>query len=294
MKQIESRNNPIIKRALKALNNPNAENLIVVEGHKLLGEALKSGARPEILFVTREEALGYDLLQTYAEAITKQSPNLSSSNLLSLELSNNYDKGSFNSITYKIPKSLMRELSTVQTPSEIIAFLTPAVSPKLEDIVKTSEMLVVLDRLQDPGNIGTIIRTSEAMGVSALILLKGCCNQHNHKVIRAAMGSYFRLPIVSNVDAENLFAILNKNGYTTMCADMKGTILKDFKFPEKSALFMGQEGQGLSDYIINNCRARVAIPMYGQVESLNVATSTAICLYEWSRNKQKIEKLIFV
>ena len=66
---------------------------------------------------------------------------------------------------------------------------------------------------------------------------------------------------------------------------MKGTNLINFKFAPKTALFMGQEGQGLSDYITKNCKSRVSIPMYGQVESLNVATSTAICLYEWARNK---------
>ncbi len=275
MKQIESRNNHIIKRALKAISNPNSENLIVVEGYKLLGEALKSGAKPEILFVNSDE----DVSILFER-------NISSEYLSGFQK----ERGCFNNITYKISNGLMRELSTVQTPSDIIAFLTPAVSPILEDVIKNSEMIVVLDRLQDPGNIGTIIRTSEAMGVSSIVLLKGCCNPNNHKVIRAAMGSSFRLPVIPNVDAQLLFNILNNNDYMTICADMKGTILKNFKFLGKSALFMGQEGQGLSDYIITNCKSRIAIPMYGQVESLNVATSTAICLYEWTRNRTKSEK----
>ena len=263
MKIIESRNNPVIKRALKALSNPNAENLIVVEGNKLLGEALKSGATPEMIFVENEDN---GLHRTLRMLAIKDSIN-------------------FDNITYKISRGLMRELSTVQTPSEIITFLKPALSPNLEDIVNDSEMLVVLDRLQDPGNIGTIMRTSEAMGASAIILMKDCCNPNNHKVIRAAMGSSFRLPFIYNVDVQKLFSILNKNGYMTICADMKGTILKDFKFSKKSAIFMGQEGKGLSDFIIKNCKFRVSIPMCGQVESLNVATSTAICLYEWARKR---------
>ncbi len=261
MKEIESRNNPIIKRALKAINEPNKENLILVEGFKLFGEALKSGAKPEMIFVENEESF-YKALR-FSPAFDRESG------------------------IYKISRGLMRELSTVQTPSDIIAFLTPSPAPHLEDVIKNSEMLVVLDRLQDPGNIGTIMRTSEAMGVSAIILLKGCCNPNNHKIIRAAMGSSFRLPIIANIDVQNLFTVLNQNGYMTICADMKGTSLKNFKFAEKSALFMGQEGQGLSDYIIENCKSRVSIPMYGQVESLNVATSTAICLYEWARNRNE-------
>ena len=183
MKYIESRNNPIIKRALKAISNPSNENLIVVEGHKLLGEAIKSGAKPEMIFVTTEET---------ASVIQRTAPILDGGSGFGLAKA---ERG-----LYKISKGLMRELSTVQTPNEIIAFLTPSPSPELEDIVTKAEMLVVLDRLQDPGNIGTIMRTSEAMGVSAIILLKGCCNPNNHKVIRAAMGSSFRLPVIANVD----------------------------------------------------------------------------------------------
>ncbi len=280
MKYIESRNNPIIKRALKAISNPSAENLIVVEGYKLLGEAFKSGAVPEMIFVEKENAR----LSNYRQPDCCQLPQSEISEASSIHKS---DFSDFENITYLVSRGLMRELSTIQTPNEVIAFLTPSPSPKLEDVAKKSEMLVVLDRLQDPGNIGTIMRTSEAMGASAIILLKGSCNPNNHKVIRAAMGSSFRLPVIANVDVENLFTILNKNGYMTICADMQGTILKNFKFTEKSAIFMGQEGQGLSDFIIEKCKSRVAIPMFGEVESLNVATSAAMCLYEWARNRNE-------
>lgn len=269
MKEIESRSNPIIKRALKAISNPNSENLILVEGYKLLGEALKSGAKPEMIFVENEESF----YRAHRSAPI-------------LDGGSGFGETKDERGLYKVSRGLMRELSTVQTPSEIIAFLTPCPAPNLDEVVKKAEMLVVLDRLQDPGNIGTIMRTSEALGASAIILLKGCCNPNNHKVIRAAMGSSFRLPVIANVDVQNFFTILNKNGYMTICADMKGTNLKNFNFAEKTALFMGQEGQGLSDIIIANCKARVSIPMYGQVESLNVATSTAICLYEWARSKR--------
>ena len=181
MKQIESRNNQIIKKALKVLSGSNNDSLIMVEGHKLLGEAIKSGAQPEMVFVENPTSLR--------------------------------DKTFLEEKCFMVNRGLFRELSTVKSPNEIIAFLRPASKPNLEDLVKTAKMLVVLDRLQDPGNIGTIIRTSEAMGASAIILLEGCCNPNNHKVIRAAMGSSFRLPTVANVNIENLFTILN---YTIM------------------------------------------------------------------------------
>lgn len=186
---------------------------------------------------------------------------------------------------YQVPRTLMRELSTVQNPAEILAFLTPPPQPALNDILKKPGLLLVLDRLQDPGNIGTIIRTSEAMGASAIVLLKGCCSHFNHKVIRAAMGSSFRLPIAAEVERNHLFSLLKQHSFATVCADMHGQPLPSYSFPDHCAFFFGQEGQGLADEIIKECNSRLAIPMQGQVESLNVATSAAICLYEWSRNR---------
>lgn len=252
LKTLESKTNPIIKRAQRAVAKCNND-LLLVEGHKLLDEALKSGARPEMIFVEHPHDL-------------REKQNLSN-------------------ICYLVPRAILRDLSTVQNPAEILAFLNLPSAPTLSEVVAKASMLVILDRLQDPGNLGTIMRTAEAMGVNALILLKGCCSQFNHKVIRAAMGSSFRLPVVADVAAKELFNLLQQHGYATICADMDGEPLPEFAFPARSAVFFGQEGQGLADEILKECKSRLAIPMQGQVESLNVATSTAICLYEWSRKK---------
>lgn len=253
MKQISSKSNSIIKKAVKVLSGSSDENLIMVEGHKLLEEALKSGAKVDMLFVEDPSSLR--------------------------------DKTDLESKCYQISRGLMRELSTVKTPNEIIAFLTPPPLPSLNKVLENQGVLVALDRLQDPGNIGTIIRTSEAMGALAVILLEGCCNSNNHKVIRAAMGSNFRIPVFSNIKSEKLFSLLKENDFSTYCADMQGKQLPGHSFPKKVALFLGQEGSGLSETVIENCNHRIAIPMFGQVESLNVATSAAMCLYEWARNK---------
>jgi len=251
LKQIESKANQQFKWALKVFSGRSDEKLLLVEGHKLLDEALKSGATPEMVFVEDARALR--------------------------------DKHELERFCYQIGREMYRELSSVQNPAEIIAFLVPPPSVALDEALGSAGMILVLDRLQDPGNIGTIMRSSEAMGVDLLVMLKGCCSQYNHKLIRAAMGSSFRLPVAAEIAAPELFKLLQKNKITSICADMHGQPLPDFIFPQRCALFLGQEGQGLAEEILHECNSRLAIPMQGQVESLNVATSAAICLYEWAR-----------
>lgn len=251
MKQIEAKTNQQFKRAKKLVSGNSDEKLLLVEGHKLLDEALKSGARPEMIFVETPQALR--------------------------------QKTDLEPFTYQIGRGLYRELSTVHNPGEILAFLAPPPSLPLEKTIRDAKLVLVLDRLQDPGNIGTIMRSAEAMGVDLLVMLKGSCSPLNPKVTRAAMGSSFRLPTASEVEPAELLRMLKTNGIVCICADMEGQPLPDFVFPPRCALVFGQEGQGLSKEILHECNSRLAIPMQGQVESLNVATSAAICLYEWAR-----------
>lgn len=260
MKIIESKNNPVVKRALKAIKGQNDDDsLLLVEGHKLIDEACKSGAKPQMVFVEHSSDLR--------------------------------GKKALENCCYVIPRALLKELSTVKNATEIVAFFSPPVFDSLSALLVTARLLVVLDRIQDPGNLGTILRVAEAMGADAAILLRGSCSPFNAKVIRAAMGSSFRLPVFADVCPDVFFKLARKNSFATICADMNGTPLSHFNFPEKVALIFGQEGQGLSQEILEECTCKLAIPMQGQVESLNVATSAAICLYEWSRHRSSLKKI---
>ncbi len=254
VKTLESRNNPVIKKAVKAAKGLCDEPLILTEGYKLTREALLSHATPAMVFVETSSAIK-DLQQL--------APH-----------------------TFIVPRTVLNEISTVQTPADIIAFFYPQPQGELAAFLSTARMLVVLDRIQDPGNLGTIIRTSEAMGADAVILLQNCCSQHNAKAVRAAMGSSFRLPVFADVCFRKLIVELSNYSFATLAADMNGTPLPGFAFSQRCALFLGQEGRGLATEILKECTSRLAIPMQGQVESLNVATSAAICLYEWSRNQK--------
>ncbi|PKL45350.1 MAG: hypothetical protein CVV42_18665 [Candidatus Riflebacteria bacterium HGW-Riflebacteria-2] len=255
MKVIESANNPLIKQA-KRINAGKAGDepaIIVVEGRKLIDEALKSGARLNMCFIDSDSTIA-------------SQPELATKAML-------------------VPRNILKELATVHTPGNIIAYFEPPAAPDSTEILEKSEMVVVLDRIQDPGNLGTIMRTSEALGVGAVILLKGCCSPFNPKTIRAAMGSSFRIPMLSMPDHQQALKQLKKHNFICLAASMQGTPLPAFPFPAKSALFFGQEGQGLHQEIFAECNHTLAIPMQGQVESLNVATSVALCLYEWVRGR---------
>ncbi len=238
---------------MKALTQPAEAGLILIEGHKLLNEAIASGAKPEMVFVEHPDSL-------------KDTPELAT-------------------LSFQVSRGLLREISSVQSPSEIVAFLKPTPPPDLEKTIESAEKILVLDRLQDPGNIGTIMRTSEAMGIDLLILLKGCCSIFNHKIARAAMGSNFRLPVCHDASLPTVIKLFHKYQTAMICADMEGKPVTNFEFPPRAALVLGQEGKGLDQEILKECNSRLAIPMQGRVESLNVATSAAICLYEWARSR---------
>lgn len=244
----------MIKKALRAIKGQLRDaNLIMVEGHKLIGEACKSGAHPEMVFVEQAESLG--------------------------------DKVNLEPYCYQIPRAILKELSSVQNATDIVAFFTAPPPLPIDSVLDSANLVIILDRIQDPGNLGTILRVSEAMGAQAVLLLKGSCSIFNPKVTRAAMGSSFRLPVFADLCPDLFFELMHRHGFVAIGADMDGAPLPRFRFPQKTALIFGQEGQGLSQKILKECTSRLAIPMQGQVESLNVATSASICLYEWSRQR---------
>ncbi len=253
MKKIESKSNPLVKQARKIITGllDKSQPVICVEGYKLINEALSSGLEPQRLFIMSPDE--------------SHSQNFPAENV------------------FLIGPAIMKELTSLQSPPSAIAFFKPRPEPELSVFLAKARCVVALDRVQDPGNTGTIIRTAEAMGADAVILFKESCSPFNLKVIRAAMGSSFRLPVFADVCPDVFFTIAKTNKFTAICADMNGQCLVDFSFPGKTALVFGQEGKGLSQKILKVCTSKLAIPMQGKVESLNVALATAICLYEWRR-----------
>lgn len=158
--------------------------------------------------------------------------------------------------------------------------------PSAEETKTAEPCYVVLDRIQDPGNLGTILRTADAAGLDGVILLKGTVDAYSPKVVRAAMGSLFHVPVVQEVTEAAFLAFAkaqNLKLYAT-ALDLAAKPHFTATFSHASAIVFGNEGQGVSETLLSHAE-KIYIPMYGGAESLNVAVSSAIVLYEVVRQR---------
>jgi len=143
--------------------------------------------------------------------------------------------------------------------------------------------LLVLEDVQDPGNLGTIIRTAEGAGMSGVLLGKGCVDMYNPKVVRATMGSIFRVPFAYAKDLTDTVSFLKSEGFKVMGAHLAGSVdYRQADYGGRNAILLGNESNGLSDKLSELCDVKVRIPMRGNVESLNIAIAAALLMYEMS------------
>lgn len=180
------------------------------------------------------------------------------------------------------------EITDTSSPQDMLA-VAKIVPSSVEEILSGSfDLLVLCDRVQDPGNVGTIIRTADAAGSSAVILSPGCADLYNPKVIRSTMSSVFNLPIVLGGDLPSIIPLLKKRGYRVFCGALREDSVSLFEadFRGKCAIVIGNEGSGASDEVISLCEA-VKIPMRGKAESLNASVSAGILMYEVLRHNSK-------
>ncbi len=185
------------------------------------------------------------------------------------------------------------EVRVVRVPSDVMAYVSPMEAPQgalfigkipeMQNIVKTGKSYLVLDGLQDPGNVGTILRSADAMGVDGLILIGGCADPWSWKTVRASMGASFRLPLWET-DCETLLETLYMQGIS-----LYATALRDDTVDIReitlcgSAVVIGSEGNGVSQQILDGCDKTVKIPMRERCESLNAAVAATIVLWEMAR-----------
>ena len=150
----------------------------------------------------------------------------------------------------------------------------------IEDIIKSrnkeKSCIVVLDRIQDPGNLGTIVRTGEAAGITGIIMSSSTADIYNPKVIRSTMGSIYRVPFAIVADLPKAVDILREDGITCFAAHLKGELYNSGTLTKDCALLIGNEVANKADKLIK-------IPMAGKVESLNAAIATSILMYEATR-----------
>ena len=185
-----------------------------------------------------------------------------------------------------VSDSVFKKISDTVTPQGIVAVVKQksySIDYIIEKRNKEKSCIVVLDRLQDPGNMGTIVRTGEAAGISGIIMSKDSADIYNPKVIRSTMGSIFRVPFSIVDDLAAAVDTLKDNGITTYAAHLKGELYNSGSLTKDCALLIGNEARGLSEEISTKADKLIKIPMHGKVESLNAAVATAILMYEAAR-----------
>lgn len=178
-------------------------------------------------------------------------------------------------------------VSDTKTPQGILCIVR---QPKYEIenlLSQDNPHFVVLDNLQDPGNLGTIIRTAEGAGVCGVFMSKDCVDIYNPKTIRSTMGSIYRMPFVYVDDLEELLDRFRQKKITSYAADLGGRQSYDLENYKKStAILIGNEGNGLRKEISDAADVKVQIPMHGQVESLNAAIAASVLMFEVSRQRR--------
>lgn len=165
---------------------------------------------------------------------------------------------------------LFEKISPMKNPEGISAVVK---EPMSKDV--SSDRILLLDHIQDPGNLGTMVRSAEAFGFSDIILFNDCVDLHNEKSLRASMGSVFRLNFLK-MEKEDLLSL--KKDYRILAADMGGLSYSELKNNDKIILCIGNEANGISEFIRRNADDFVSIPMKGKIESLNAAIAASILM----------------
>ena len=150
----------------------------------------------------------------------------------------------------------------------------------LDDLKKENALIVILDHIEDPHNFGAIIRTCEAAGVTGIIIPKNRCVEVNATVIRTSVGASKYVPIVEVTNLTNTINELKKDGFWIVGTDMDGTNYTKIDYKGKTCLIIGNEGNGMSRIVRDNCDFIATIPMIGQINSLNASVAAGIVIYE--------------
>ena len=183
---------------------------------------------------------------------------------------------------YEVSEPLLQTLSN-RDSSQGLVVTFPLPQTTLADLRMTAQpLLLLLDRLRDPGNLGSLLRTADAVGASAVLLLPPCVDPFDPKVLRASMGSLFSLPVVQVESVPTLLTWLQEQGLPLCGADAaRGQLWTELDWRGGLALALGNEAQGLDDRLAARCERLAMLPLRGRAESLNVAVAGGVLMYAW-------------
>lgn len=185
--------------------------------------------------------------------------------------------------THEVSDAVLKELCDTENPQGVAAI----VNKRLWDVNSIkNNFILIADGIQDPGNMGTIIRTCDAAGVGAVAVIKGSVDIYNSKTLRSTMGSIFHIPVIVYEDFKSFAEKLTASGYNIYAASLDTeSYIYDWDFREKTAVVIGNEANGIPGEHIDICTHRVKIPIVGTAESLNAAVAGAIIIYEAVRQR---------
>jgi TrmH family RNA methyltransferase len=187
----------------------------------------------------------------------------------------------FRNIDYEIlNKSELMRLTDTISPQGILAVFRIHEIKKIEHV--NSNIIVFLENISDPGNLGTIIRICDWFGINTILCSDNTVDAYNPKVIRSSMGSIFHLDIIDDFKVNSLDIFLEK-GYKLVCSDLGGKNLYDFKIADKIIIAFSNEASGPSEELLKKSEYKVTIPKIGKAESLNVASASAVILSELTK-----------
>jgi 23S rRNA (guanosine2251-2'-O)-methyltransferase len=185
-------------------------------------------------------------------------------------------------------RGALDRLAGVKSHQGVVALGAEKKYAELEDVASTAELLVVLDGVEDPHNLGAIIRTAHAAGAGAVIIAERRAAGLTETVAKSAAGALEYVPVVRAVNISQVLRSLKDDGYFVYGMDENGEQPFDaVDWPTRTAIVMGGEGKGLHDLVKRNCDALVRIPMAGKIASLNVSVATGIVLFAWRSRRDR-------
>ena len=262
MQVISSKENELIKhiKKLKDKKERDISNEYIIEGVKLIQEAIQEKAKIKQIIICEE--------CEKAETIPKEIM---------------YEIARYECIY--ITKKLYNYLTEVKTPQGILAVIEKESNEK--NIDYTQEIIVALDGIQDPGNLGTILRTVDSIGLTQILVSKDTADSFNPKVVRSTMGAIFRVKVIECEDLEKTLKEIKKHKFEIVVTSLQTkNSIYDIDY-NKKVIVIGNEANGVQEKIQKLADKKVKIPMLGKTESLNASVATGIILYEYVRQKLK-------
>lgn len=260
---ITSLSNPKIKEAFDIKNKRDRyrEKAFIIEGPHLVEMALASGSPVKKAFFTSSFSAKKEGQRLLREILKK-----------TFEI-------------FEVTDQILNKLTDTETPQGILAIASYTHRNLREIRFRSVPFIVVIDGVQEPGNLGTIIRTSDAAGADAVIILRGTCDPFMQKTIRATAGSIFNIPVI-HAETDKLLKWLASEKIHLIVTDVDAKVsIFDANLKNAVAFVFGNEAHGVSSQMKRNADSILKVPIIGKAESLNVAASAAVCLYEAVRQR---------